>query len=1499
MSHSHPAGLLATYNSLTDKHLAGYFNNTRIRRHLLRSGLITRSGRILSEKEYKLNIMKRDHQKYIRECLAQAIFHKVLDLERHHQLEIKKKLETLARKEQIQRFKGENTRQFIENNMPILSPRPPLGPKTNRGQSVLVSEGHSSPLTLTAPRPYTAPGNMQPPIRLQPLPRNPAVGTVPKITSGSRLKPSVLENEAPFPIGGKKAMMKFRNSMNNSQRMNPYQFPRINSYLMPVPPLPPPRDGKVTRDNRSQTWRRRFRPITAPNGLEPLFPRVSGRIHKTSLHSNAAITMIYLGKNVHLAYDNQDFRDEIKIYQQHCGGENLCVYKGKLFENETFQFISKRHHGFPFSLTFFLNGLQVNRLSSCCEFKHRKGSRLGGRRGYFGFVCVEKASPCYKCIIAMGLDKKPSSMKPRKEKSTDKREELRKDRENGISRRNEMEVNKTSLSATCSVQEINMGVREVRTAMEEMELKGKQIRNDWENNQRNTFKYEYEEDFEIDEEKQDEKANEEGQADDQMNGISKSPSEDEKDNLGPEESEILSLKAPDADDNVKDEDDGCSESESEENKQASTISSGSHPYSSDSEDDLAERGSEVHVENSTQESPRSSSAQELSENGESEKSHHLIEESLEIETEDQDITKAAVETQSLPREESCENVLEEMQKGTQQIAENLFEKSRKPTSKEEKEKSKLWEVGTAKVKDKSAGLPEVEKEVGQIISEALAPGCHCHYDAESDVSSTDEGGKPTWKLEIDTGGAPNRNFIVEERAPFHSEKESEQITLQKKEAGEEVIAPQHQDAELRDGVGIKEAPLGEWQTTAGPLALAEQPTENSKVPLCMASWAEEEAEGDGRQDLEGFKATGIGAGRDSVGLSEGEAPQEQALRQTVLGTEQAGSEGEQGIVEGVLTNTTALSTEHLQEAAALREPPTTPKMEVSDRGVAVSEAGTPKTDVDVSEEEALTEQEDMGPIKDTASEREDGSQEAIVGGKEPGKERKEVLETESPLSISTGEAGARQMGLSEGSPEELCEEGAARAETGSEAEDDKKERKEPKEPLPEESEVAGEGRKAESPGTPLREIGSEREEVTRAIAAKDEDTLEEERKHKGEEGEAVKEERSEEQTKEPENETESDAEDAEPTETTEMTQDSGLLEDSLKERQVTLCEVTHGFEKSLEKMTALRKEERGESLNEARDTEHRDRAGLLGLQNVALPEQGQGPHHDGEGTLEAAKCATQDQDGLAGMQTRDEEEPFQGPGGAGVMMMTGKDVPEGDFMIVEKFSEEAVGGDPPEEEEEEHTLGIRVTRVIKDSNTEGDGATRGGAVLAEEGGAAERREVLADSKMAKGKTVANRGSSFSDVAWEETWHRGDEVLGKTAAAERVAAEETGLSREEVTVTSAEPGEGALQETFHLKGQGQRLGQDQEEGEVEATQGVRSVGEGEGAGSSDARQESGTAEEFRQRSSPEREVELSRGSLEAVATLFVKPEFSGTQEEQEHMVQRESESADVPLNSVKD
>ncbi|NXG14296.1 ERIC3 protein, partial [Grallaria varia] len=200
-----------------------------------------------------------------------------------------------------------------------------------------------------------------------------------------------------------------------------YQLPVINPCVVPVPPPRLHRGDRGVPAGRSGVpTRRRFRPTTASNDTGQLLAKDSGGFPKSPLCSNAVITMAYLGKNVHLSHDDADYRDEIKVSQQHCGGENLCVYKGKLLEGETFQFISKRHHGFPFSLTFFLNGMQVDRLSCCCEYKHQRRSRLRGRHRYFRFLSVEGASPCYRCIIAMGLDKKLPPPKRKMEYCVDK-----------------------------------------------------------------------------------------------------------------------------------------------------------------------------------------------------------------------------------------------------------------------------------------------------------------------------------------------------------------------------------------------------------------------------------------------------------------------------------------------------------------------------------------------------------------------------------------------------------------------------------------------------------------------------------------------------------------------------------------------------------------------------------------------------------------------------------------------------------------------------------------------------------------------------------------------------------------------------------------------------------------------------------------------------------------------------------------------------------------------
>ncbi|XP_060088009.1 glutamate-rich protein 3 [Heteronotia binoei] len=567
MNHPRP-GFLANYNSLTDKHLAGYFSNTRIRRHLQRSGLISRSGRIISEKEYRLNTMKKDHQKYIRECLAQAIFHKVLDMERHHQIEIKRKLENLVKKDRAQRIKVERSRRSAEDTHFLLSPHPPTAPKKHFGHRKLGDRGQSGHLA-TSPRPSTAPGNIQHPVRLQPLYSNAMAEPIFKTASSSRPKFSTCEKVHRFASGGERGLLRPTYSMDYSSGISPYQLPIINNYVIPIPPSPPKTEKNINMMKFGTSRSRRYRPTTAPNGLEQSLMKDTGKFYKP-LHTNAYVTMMYLGKNVHLCHDLFDRRDEIKIYQQHCGGENVCVYRGKVLEGDTFHFTSKRHHGFPFSLTFYLNGMQVGRLSSCCEYKHRKGTRLGGKHGHFGFVNVERSSPCYKCIIAMGLDKKPF---PPKKKLLDADEEKKDFRGKKVSYKLTdksigAEENKDSVSMTSSPpeEETEFSGSSMEIEMEVQRRKGARIK--WERNLRSIPDYAYDEDFEADEEKSDEKVNEEGQADDQMNGMSKSPSDDEKDNLDHEkESKNSSRKALQASDSERDESDGYSESDSGEEKQ--------------------------------------------------------------------------------------------------------------------------------------------------------------------------------------------------------------------------------------------------------------------------------------------------------------------------------------------------------------------------------------------------------------------------------------------------------------------------------------------------------------------------------------------------------------------------------------------------------------------------------------------------------------------------------------------------------------------------------------------------------------------------------------------------------------------------------------------------------------------------------------------------------------------------------------------------------------------
>ncbi|KAH0505180.1 Glutamate-rich protein 3 [Microtus ochrogaster] len=1306
--------------------------------------------------------------------------------------------------------------------MPILTPHPPAGPKSNRGCSVLAEEGRSSPLTL-----------------------------------------------------GKKAMMKFRNSMDNSQRLDSYQLPDINIYQIPVPPTPQPQAGKIFRENRFEPWRRkRLRPITAPNGLEPLCTRVimaqmffyycntddvtpaedPGRIYKAAPHSNAVITMIYFGKNVHLSYEDTDFRDEIKIYQQHCGGENLCIYKGKLLEKDTFQFISKRHHGFPFSLTFFLNGIQVNRLSSCCEYKHRRSSRLGGKRGYFGFVSVEKASPCYRCIIAMGLDRKLSSTKPRKEKIAEQKEEplkksqgkVRKERENAPLRRNAMEGKETSFSATFSAEELKSAVGEVRTAMEEMEWKGKSGQDVWEEDQENTFTYDYEEDFEVDEEKQDPRAEDEGQAEDQTSITSKSPEEGEKDNFSLEkEIEISSEKAPDARACENGEDDGLDSEEEDKQgrlqsvsgpsisappptqvtvwqgfcshspsstavmiyiKTVSSNSSRSHPYSSESEDESAEPSADVH---SAGASSRSSSSQDLHESDDQGKYHVPVEESLETEMEEQEITKVE-EVHGAPLTEvSCLPAEEEPVEVTEEITEPKT--SGQSASPEAKVRSQLQEGGTSVVEDGKADLPGLEEEVGQKTGEAQAPG-HYRSNTAAGLSSPGDEVTPTRELEVNLSRGylvspfifmvPNGNSVVEERAAFSSHEQAEQAApeectpekesameedersqpedanvdaqLRKKAETEEAEARHTLDADmavgLREKAGIVEVSLGERSPREEQPALAEQSSKKGEHRLSTASEAEAEAgtERHSTHDEKHFIPLGKPTAVDSVFLSGDQALDSQremgSDRQTVMEKAKTVSKSEQILEKAALTENSVLSSEILGESAIPKEAEAS-EMEEGERKV-----GSSRPDGDQGTAGALTELEDMEPVTDTAPEREDGFEEAIVGRETAATGRKEVLEAEAPLSSSAGEASSTEV--VQGNPEEPCQEDTAREGVTAGAESALEQ--DPRAVLPGESAAAEDGKKVERPSTPVRETGPEREAETGVKVLKTAEKLEEQ-KVKGEEEGTEKEIGSGGEAHVSLNKMEPDTKDIDPTGATELSKDPRLLEDAPKERTVTLFEAKPQFGKSL-----------GE--NEATATEHKGGEEVPGQESEAPLQQRNPLSHRGKGLLgdpgpePAGTALGPESTFTAGGQEGASKElgSLEGPERLGEevhrrdIMMTHGDLPEERLPKAEVSGKESEGEKLEEEgrEDKEHPPGTLAGSLAGQDTVKDEEDPCGGGV---EETASEQTEELAASMSIYGDSVA----SSSAVVQKE-------ASGETAAEERV----TTLSTEKVAVVKEVTSAGA-------------------------------------------------------------------------------------------------------------
>nr|XP_015210748.1 PREDICTED: glutamate-rich protein 3 isoform X1 [Lepisosteus oculatus] len=945
------SGPIAAYNSLTDKHLAGYFSNTRIRRHLHRAGLITRNGRIVPDKEYRHNLIRKDHQKFVRECLAQAIFHKVLDMERHHQIDIKRKLEDFARKERVQRIKVERSKRYDEDIVPILSPRPPTGLRNGHTQHSGPDKEHSeSSESPNSSRPNTAPGKMQRPVRLQPLHSHTPQASIRRPSPAYKHSSFSEDNEQHFHYTLDRDTGRHLTLTDLNSGISPYRLPVINNYITPVPP-PTKRNERSFKGTPNGTTRgRRLRPTTAPN----VFGATKDiKVHKTSAHSNVSITMIYCGKTVHLSHDNMDLRDEVKVFQQHCGGENLCVYKGKLLEGETFQFVSRRHCGFPFSLTFFLNGMQVDRLSSCCEFKHRKGSRLGGKHGHFGFVSVDGASPCYKCIIALGLDKKPTPPLKRIKEDTEKEGSI----EGSVKMTEENReddgehIKEEHISADEASKEEAEGDEPMETETQEEMPKENE-----EKQEKPTD--DYEEDFEGDDEKPDEEKEEMKSEASVVVAKSHSGSDDERDSntcrTEDKETDLL--------DSDGDEKEGYTDSEFEEveksgNRKQSSVSSRSALFSSssskeESESEKEEVKEEVedeeikdssHFTSSSEPRADSEAAQELEEQPQ-------LDEELAGGDKEQDPPEEVIEAEEAGNTQAGAETPKSEEMGSKDAADQ--EGPKKGVEKKENderdstEPCRTEEDSLTQGKEENAGLPtkdnktdalseelsegpggDIElgraKSVQKKLAEAIMNQASCSSEPEPSDSSTDE--------EEDTS-------IAEQ-------------TVDQGFSGVEV-----EDAiafSLKQAAGIqeeKEDPMQTAEEEAGFKHEEKPETRDVLEPYSKAEDAEPETEG---KDLE-------------TELETGEAQTEELGSEIKEAEEWAGDRGNGAEeMEDKVKEAEAIADNEETEAKDDKPEDTTTDIEQAEAENAMPETGTVTAQTEVETEHTAEEEETEGEVEDS------------------------------------------------------------------------------------------------------------------------------------------------------------------------------------------------------------------------------------------------------------------------------------------------------------------------------------------------------------------------------------------------------------------------------------------------------------------------------------------------------------------------------------------------------
>jgi len=394
--------VLASYNPLTDPHLAAHYSNRRRRKQLKSAGLIRKNGEIISEREWLLQNQNKEARSHMKDLLAQAVVHKALEIERNRQVDIRNQLEMMAKKERVRRIRAERSKtELIMKPIKVTSGAPRgRSAQGGRRESYQSSQSHQSEQQTNETKETKKEKKLQ---KIHEL----------DYSTLKMIKKEVDRNRAFHPTP------------------SPFQ-PVHETNPKKIPNLPNLPEHQMRRSNTMH--------MTSKSSGARLHRPEPGMIVKVRQQTLCEMKYKYIGRPGmgETAYLDPE---DVVIEQQHCGGETIKVYHGLLMPGQKIHFTSRRHRGFPYSIVMYVNNIRVERISSCCEYKYKKGAKLG--TGTLQFISVEGAAPCFKCNVRNNIIKDKPDPAPRPISRNDSKAESQSAPRSHQSQSDEPESNQT------------------------------------------------------------------------------------------------------------------------------------------------------------------------------------------------------------------------------------------------------------------------------------------------------------------------------------------------------------------------------------------------------------------------------------------------------------------------------------------------------------------------------------------------------------------------------------------------------------------------------------------------------------------------------------------------------------------------------------------------------------------------------------------------------------------------------------------------------------------------------------------------------------------------------------------------------------------------------------------------------------------------------------------------------------------------------------------------